>query len=128
MRPDANFLTNRGDAYQATGDYDRAIADYDAALKKDPKFQRAWNNRGRGLARQGRSRQGDAGLRRGGASQSFDKTAASNYQDIAVEVQRLNLLGSAKNLPSFNCATVRRAVEKAICADPGLAELDRNII
>ena len=27
-------------------DYDRAIADYDAALSLDPKFQRAYNNRG----------------------------------------------------------------------------------
>ena len=32
-----------------------------------------------------------------------------------------------KNLPSFNCATAKRQVEKAICADPGLAQLDRNI-
>jgi uncharacterized protein len=32
-----------------------------------------------------------------------------------------------KNLSSFNCATAKRRVEKAICADPGLAQLDRNI-
>ncbi len=29
--------------------------------------------------------------------------------------------------PSFNCATARRAVEKAICANPELADLDREI-
>ncbi len=29
--------------------------------------------------------------------------------------------------PSFNCAAARRAVEKAICADPELADLDREI-
>ena len=40
---------------------------------------------------------------------------------------RLNSLAYQKNLPSFNCATARRQVEKAICADPGLAQLDRNI-
>jgi len=56
-----------------------------------------------------------------------DKTAASNHQDIAVEMERLGSLTYQKNLPSFNCATARRQVEKAICADPGLAQLDRNI-
>jgi uncharacterized protein len=29
--------------------------------------------------------------------------------------------------PSFNCKTARRAVEKAICANPELADLDREI-
>ena len=29
--------------------------------------------------------------------------------------------------PSFNCATANRPVEKAICADPELADLDREI-
>ena len=29
--------------------------------------------------------------------------------------------------PSFNCARARRAVEKAICANPELADLDREI-
>ena len=29
--------------------------------------------------------------------------------------------------PSFNCATARRPVEKAICANPELANLDREI-
>jgi uncharacterized protein len=31
------------------------------------------------------------------------------------------------NKPSFNCARARRPVEKAICADPTLANLDREI-
>jgi uncharacterized protein len=31
------------------------------------------------------------------------------------------------NKPSFNCANARRAVEKAICANPELANLDREI-
>jgi uncharacterized protein len=29
--------------------------------------------------------------------------------------------------PSFNCATARRPVEKAICGNPELANLDRQI-
>jgi uncharacterized protein len=34
---------------------------------------------------------------------------------------------AVSNRPSFDCATAKRAVEKAICADPGLAKLDRDI-
>ena len=30
-------------------------------------------------------------------------------------------------LPTFNCKTASRAVEKAICSDPDLARLDRQI-
>ena len=56
-----------------------------------------------------------------------DKTAAENYQQIALEVERLGALTTQTNLPSFNCATAKRPVEKAICADPGLARLDRDI-
>jgi uncharacterized protein len=56
-----------------------------------------------------------------------DKTAASNHQEIALEVERLDAPAYQKNLPSFNCATAKRQVEKAICADAGLAQLDRNI-
>jgi tetratricopeptide (TPR) repeat protein len=127
IRPEAKFLTNRGDAYQARKDYDRAIADYDAALKLDPKFQRAYNNRGAAWVKKGD---------RGRALQDYaeavrlnpsDATAAANHKDVAQEIERLGSLSYQKNLPSFNCATAKRQVEKAICADPGLAQLDRNI-
>jgi uncharacterized protein YecT (DUF1311 family) len=96
-------------------------------LKLDPKFQRAYNNRGAAWRPKGD---------RGRALQDYaeavglnpsDKTAASNHQEIATEMERLGSLAYQKNLPSFNCATARRQVEKAICSDPGLAQLDRNI-
>ena len=56
-----------------------------------------------------------------------DAKAADNYKTIATEVEHLNELKEACGLPSFNCAVARRAVEKAICADPELARLDRNM-
>ena len=37
---------NRGDALIAKGDYDSAIADYDAAIKLDPTYVKPFNNRG----------------------------------------------------------------------------------
>ena len=127
LRPEAKFLTNRGDAYQAGKDYDRAIVDYDAALKLDPKFQRAYNNRGaawRGKGDRSRALQDYAEAIRLDPS---DKTAAGNHQEIAEEIERLGTVAGERSLPSFNCATATRKVEKAICADPGLARLDRDI-
>jgi uncharacterized protein len=56
-----------------------------------------------------------------------DAKAAGNYKEMALEAERLDGLTSQKNLPSFNCATVKRQVEKAICADPDLAQLDRDM-
>jgi uncharacterized protein YecT (DUF1311 family) len=96
-------------------------------LKLDSKFQRAYNNRGaawRGKGDRARALQDYAEAVRLDPS---DKAAASNHQEIALEVERLGTLTYQKNLPSFNCATAGRQVEKAICADPGLAQLDRNI-
>ena len=34
---------------------------------------------------------------------------------------------AVSNKPSFNCATAKRAAEKAICADPELGRLDSEI-
>ena len=56
-----------------------------------------------------------------------DAKAASNYKDVSLQLERLNGLASQKSLPSFNCATAKRQVEKAICADPDLAQLDRDM-
>ena len=38
--------SNRGHSYYNKGQYDRAIANYDKAIKLDPKFAIAYNNRG----------------------------------------------------------------------------------
>jgi tetratricopeptide (TPR) repeat protein len=127
LRPQANFLTDRGDAYQATKNYDRAITDYDAAIELDSKFERAYNNRGaawRGKGDRARALKDYAAAVRLNPS---DAKAASNYKDVSLEVERLDALADPKNLPSFNCATARLQVEKAICADPELARLDHSM-
>jgi tetratricopeptide (TPR) repeat protein len=127
LRPEAKFLTNRGDAYLANRDYDRAIADYDAAQKLDPKFHRLYNNRGAAWQRKGDRERAKADYAEAVRLNPSDKNSAENYQVVTKEIERLATLASQNNLPSFNCATARRQVEKAICADPGLARLDRNI-
>ena len=127
IRADANFLTNRGDAYQAMKDYDRALADYDAALSLNPKFQRAYNNRGAAWRAKGDRARALADYAEAVRLNPSDATAASNYRDVSLQIERLNGLSDQKNLPSFNCAVARLQVEKAICADPGLAQLDREM-
>jgi uncharacterized protein len=53
--------------------------------------------------------------------------AKSNYRSLALELERIGAQMAVDNRPSFDCASARRAVEKAICANPDLANLDRQI-
>ena len=42
----ASLLNNRGNAYGATGNIDRALADFNEAIRIDPQQAKAFNNRG----------------------------------------------------------------------------------
>src|SRR5512146_2084087 len=42
----ATAHNNRGNAYSEKGDYDRAIEDYDLAIKFNPSYDKPFNNRG----------------------------------------------------------------------------------
>jgi tetratricopeptide (TPR) repeat protein len=44
---------NRGNAYAATGEYNRAIQDFDQSIKLDPAYAKPFNNRGVAYARKG---------------------------------------------------------------------------
>jgi tetratricopeptide (TPR) repeat protein len=132
LRRKANFLTNRGDSYQFKGDLDRAMADYDAALQLDANFALAYNNRGALWRKKGDRVRAladyDAALR---INPRLD-TAAENRKVLALEIERLGAVmplqaAAVKAGASFDCATAKRAVEKVICADPGLSQLDRDI-
>ena len=85
--------------------YDRAITDYDAAVNLDPKFQRAYNNRGaawRAEGDRGRALQDYAEAVRLNPS---DATAAGNYKECsAVEIERL---GALPNAQACRASTVR---------------------
>jgi tetratricopeptide (TPR) repeat protein len=120
-------LIARAAAYDRKDQIDRAIADDGAALRLDPSLADLFNARGE-LWR----RKGD----RPRALQDFaaaiklnpDIAAAkANYKSLALELERLGALMAVNNRPSFNCAIARHPVEKAICANPDLANLDREI-
>ena len=126
IAPQANFLTNRGDAYNHKGDHDRAIADYDRALQLNPGFSLAYNNRGAAYRRKGDLDRAienyEQALR---INPQFD-SAAGNLAAVRQERDRRGML-SERRTPTFDCRTAKRAVEKAICSDPDLSRLDRQI-
>ena len=128
LKPTANFLTNRGDSYNHRKDYDRAIADYDRALKLDPGYDRAYNNRGAAWRGKGDIDRAIADYEQALRLNPRDDNAAENLAELREERDRRASAGGENSLaPTFDCKTAARAVEKAICADPELSRLDRQI-
>jgi tetratricopeptide (TPR) repeat protein len=106
---------------------DRAIDDYSTVLRLDPALADIYNARGELWRRKGDR---PKALLDFGAAIKLNPNlpaARSNYRSLAQELERLGALLAVNDKPSFNCATARRAVEKAICANPELANLDRQI-
>jgi tetratricopeptide (TPR) repeat protein len=120
-------LIARAGAYDRKDQIDRAIGDYDTALRLDPMLSDIFNARGELWRKKGDR---PHALQDFGAAIKLNPdhpTAKGNYKSLAQELERLGALMAVHNKPSFNCATARRAVEKAICANPELANLDRQI-
>jgi tetratricopeptide (TPR) repeat protein len=120
-------LLARAAAGERKGTIDRAIADYDGALRFDPTLADAFNARGELWRRKGdRPR----ALQDFGAAIRLNPehpAAKANYKSLAKELERLGALMGVYSRPGFNCATTRQAVEKFICANPELAHLEREI-
>jgi tetratricopeptide (TPR) repeat protein len=117
----------RATAYDRKGEIDHAIADDDTALRLDPTLADVFNARGE-LYR----RKGDRvhALSDFGTAVKLDPNQAAakaNYKSLSLEIERIGALMAVNNKPSFNCATAKRPLEKTICANPELANLDREI-
>jgi tetratricopeptide (TPR) repeat protein len=107
---------------------DRAIADYDAALQLDPSKADLFNSRGELWRKKGDRRKA---LLDFGAALKLNPdhpAAKANYKSLALELERIGAQLALAGKPSFNCAAARRAVEKAICANAELADLDREVV
>ena len=120
-------LIARGAVFDRKDMYDSAIADYDAALRLDPSLADIFNARGELWRKKGDRPKALADF---GAALKLNPdhvAARGNYRSLAQELERVGALMAVYNKPSFNCATARRAVEKAICANPELANMDREI-
>jgi tetratricopeptide (TPR) repeat protein len=120
-------LIARAGAYDRKDLTDRAIGDYDTALLLDPTLADTFNARGELWRRKGDRR---SALQDFGAAIKLNPdhpAARANYKSLALELERLGALMAINDRPGFNCAHARRAVEKAICGNPELANLDRQI-
>jgi tetratricopeptide (TPR) repeat protein len=120
-------LLARALVYDRRNDTDRAIGDLDAVLRLDPSLADSFNARGELWRKKGDR---PKALQDFAAALKLDPghaAARANFKSLALELERLGALMAIVNKPSFNCATARRPAEKAICASPELANLDREI-
>ena len=120
-------LIGRAAVFSSRNQVDRAIADYDSVVWLDASLADVYNSRGELWRKTGDRRKAladfDAALKRNPNLVA----ARANYRDLVLELELLGALMAVYNKPSFDCARARRPVEKAICADPKLANLDRQI-
>ncbi len=106
---------------------DRAIDDDSTVLRLDPALADIYNARGELWRRKGDRPKALADFGAALKLNPDQPAAKSNYKSLAQELERLGALLAVNDKPSFNCATAKRPVEKAICGNPELATLDRQI-
>ena len=120
-------LIARAGAFDRKEQIDRAIGDDDAALLLDPTLADIFNARGELWRKKGDRPRALADFAAAIKLKPDHLAAKSNYKSLALELERIGAQMAVNNRPSFDCASARRAVEKAICANPDLANLDRQI-
>lgn len=120
-------LVARAGAFERREMYDSAISDYDAALRLDPALADIFNARGELWRRKGDRPRAVADFGAALRLNPDHPAAKANHKSLAQELERVGALKAVEGKPSFNCTTARRPVEKAICANPALADLDREI-
>lgn len=120
-------LIARGALYARHDQIDRAIADDSRALLLDPTLADVFNARGELWLRKGDK---PKAVQDFGAALRIDpnhEKAKTNHKAIARELERIGAQMAVAGKPSFNCAGARRPVEKAICGNRELADLDREV-
>jgi tetratricopeptide (TPR) repeat protein len=120
-------LIARAGVYDRKDQIDRAIGDYDTALRLDPTLADIFNARGELNRKRGDRPRALADFSAAIKLNPDQAAAKANYKSLALEVERLGAMIAVNNKPSFNCATAKKAVDKAICGNPELANLDREI-
>lgn len=120
-------LIARAGAYERKAMTDRAISDYDSVLRLDPALADIHNARGELWRGKGDLPKAVADFAAAIRLSPDHAAARANHRTLAQELERQGALKAVAGKPSFNCATARRAVEKAICASPELADLDREV-
>ena len=104
---------------------ERAIADYDGALRSI--LTRRYSHARRTLAKKGDLPKRSRILRRPSNCTGSYCSEGPTIRALAQEVERQGILKAIAGKPSFDCAAARSKVQRAICADPELANLDREV-
>jgi len=120
-------LLARAGAYDRKDMIDGAIADYSLALMLDATLADALNARGELWRRKGDRPRALADFGAAIKLNPDHPVAKGNHKSLAQELERVGARMAVDGKPSFNCANAKRTVEKAICANPELANLDREI-
>lgn len=120
-------LVARAAAYDRKGMIDRALSDYDGALRLDSSQADVHNARGELLRKKGDLPRAVLDFAAAVRLNPDHAIARANHRALAQEVERQGILKAVAGKPSFDCATARSRVQKAICADPELANLDREV-
>ena len=120
-------LVARAGMFARKDKYSDVIDDYDAAIRLDPANADLFNARGEIWRKRGNGPKAVADFAAAMKLNPDHAVARANHRSLAQELERLGALKAVAGKPSFNCATARRPVEKAICATPELADLDREV-
>ena len=120
-------LLARAGVFERREKYSDAIDDYDTVLRLDPTLADVFNARGELWRKKGNGPKAVADFAAALKLNPDHAAARANHRSMAQELERVGALKAVEGKPSFNCATARRPVEKAICANPALANLDREV-
>ena len=120
-------LIARAAAFGRKDRVSQAIDDYDTVTQLDPTRADVLNARGELRRKNGSLPKALADFSAAIKLKPDYAVARANYKSLALEIERLGALIAVAGKPSFYCKTARRAVEKAICANRELADLDREI-
>jgi len=120
-------LVARAGAFERKEKYNDAIDDYDTVLRLDPTLADVFNARGEIWRKKGDGPKAVADFAAALKLNPDHPAARANHRSLALELERIGALKAIAGKPSFDCAAARRPVEKAICASPELADLDREV-